>query len=229
MTMPVTIDVPNTALTADSDFFDSLAAQTKLAINAMKADYVSTKGKMFTFPSGASAAELDCIVVAFNRVNALMPPYNPNQYQDPKCWAIGDDVAAMGPNPEHVPEPQATTCSLCPKDKYGTASNGGKGKACTNKIRLAIVPVAATATSDICVINVSPTGLTRWTGHYLACNQKYGNGGFARAITQIRFQATSTFPSLVFSDGGPIPDPSIIRPLHMRAREILLASPSRDE
>lgn len=229
MPVPTSTSLPAVLSADDEDFFATLASQTKLALNAMKAEYISTKGKLFTFPSGHATTELDCIVVAFNRVNALMPPYNPNQYQDPKCWAIGDDVNAMAPDPNQVAEAQDITCLACPKNKYGTAANGGKGKACTNRIRLAIVPVDANADSDISIINVSPTGLTRWTGYYTECERAFGSGGFSRCITQIRFMAGTTFPSLTFKAEGPIKDPTIIRPLYFRAREILLASPSRDE
>jgi hypothetical protein len=40
-----------------------------------------------------------------------------------------------------VPHPQNTICATCPRNAWGSAPNGGKGKACGDHRRLAVVPL----------------------------------------------------------------------------------------
>lgn len=67
--------------------------------------------------------------------------YDPNNAAPPTCYAFGRDETTMGPHPDIVARDQAQheTCQGCPMNAYGTA-NTGKGKACSNRRRLALVP-----------------------------------------------------------------------------------------
>lgn len=40
-----------------------------------------------------------------------------------------------------VPKKQANVCATCPRNQWNTAPNGGKGKACSDSRRLAVVPL----------------------------------------------------------------------------------------
>lgn len=55
----------------------------------------------------------------------------------PDCFSSN----GMVPDPG-VPTPQANTCTLCPHNAFGSAPGTGKGKACSDDKRLAIVPLA---------------------------------------------------------------------------------------
>lgn len=53
-----------------------------------------------------------------------------------------DCSAANGLKPDNgVPKPQHTVCATCPKNQWGSDPRGGKGKACGDSRRLAVVPL----------------------------------------------------------------------------------------
>jgi hypothetical protein len=72
--------------------------------------------------------------------------YNPNNPQPPICYALSDKDDGLKPHPDAA-KPQATYCIECPNNQWGSDPEGGKGKACKNVRRLAIM--AATDLSKI--------------------------------------------------------------------------------
>lgn len=69
--------------------------------------------------------------------------YDPNTPASPKCFAFGHDEADMEPhdavdNDEYF-DRQHPQCSGCPQAEWGSAPTG-KGKACKNVMRIAIIP-----------------------------------------------------------------------------------------
>lgn len=75
--------------------------------------------------------------------------YNPNQIRHPACFAIGpvSDADVLAPHPNSA-KPQAATCAACPKMKWGSDPNGGRGKACQERRRLIMIPANATESAD---------------------------------------------------------------------------------
>lgn len=78
--------------------------------------------------------------------------FDPDNLAPPVCFAFckdDEDKDEMGPNPEHLKdepfEMQSSVCEDCPQNEWGSASKG-KGKACSNRRRLACLP-AGTYTS----------------------------------------------------------------------------------
>jgi len=63
--------------------------------------------------------------------------YDPNESSPPDCFAIGRDEGQMAPA-EGAPKPQSETCGECPMNVFGSAAVG-KGKACKNRRRLALI------------------------------------------------------------------------------------------
>lgn len=64
--------------------------------------------------------------------------YNPNNPQPPICYAFGDTDDDLKPHPDSA-KPQASNCAECPNNAWGSDPEGGKGKACKNVRRLAIM------------------------------------------------------------------------------------------
>jgi hypothetical protein len=54
------------------------------------------------------------------------------------CYAFGRDEDEMQPH-EAVEEKESEECSSCPQNEWGSA-NEGRGKACKNRRRLAVIP-----------------------------------------------------------------------------------------
>lgn len=207
--------------------FKKIAEQTRHALTTAKINFISIKGKLFTLLDGTTTPKIACVIVDFIRINTLMPPYNPNVKVNPKCWAFGRDDTALTPS-SNSPAIQAATCAECPQNKYGSATNGSRGKACANTYRLAIAPPDATIDSDLAMLKVSPTGLERWRRYVGQTELAFGAGGFCKVITQITFDPNRDYPSLIFSALEPIKHPEIILALCKRAQEEILVEPNRD-
>lgn len=86
--------------------------------------------------------QIACVIVDSVLENTYYAArYNPEAVTPPTCYAVGRDLADMAPDmPQHPHfKPQSEQCSGCPMAEYGT-SDTGKGKACGNKRRIALLP-----------------------------------------------------------------------------------------
>ena len=216
----------NALINYDAEFA-KIAEETRNSLAPTKGNHISTKGKIFTFPGGATQPNFDCIVLDFIRINQLMTPYNPNVRGVTKCWAMGRNEHLLAPS-ETATHKQADNCGACAMNKYGSATNGGKGKACQNLYRLAIVPPDAGPENDIWLVKVSPTGLSNWSHYVKMANTQIGEAGFCRIITNLSFDPNKDYPSLIFKMAGPISHPEVVLNLRMRAREAVMTEPSAD-
>lgn len=63
--------------------------------------------------------------------------YNPDNSQGPKCYGFGRDEETIKPH-DNVKEPNADRCKDCEFNQWGSAEVG-RGKACKNRRRLAVV------------------------------------------------------------------------------------------
>lgn len=204
-----------------SEMLASYAGQLTENLAQTSSNYIKTAGKLFTLPNGTSGPSIDCVVLDFIRINRLMPPFNPMKPTPPLCWAIGRKEAELAPTCENK---QAERCATCPKNTFGS-SGTGRGKACANGYRLAVVPPDANGNSEVWILNVSPTALKRFNGHVAACRTLTPLGVLG-VVTRVSFLPTMAQPSLVFAAG---PQHQIqqadLFALVERANEAVLASP----
>lgn len=207
---------------------DKIAEKLQSAVPEISGNYIKTKQKVFTLPDGTMLQTIDCIILDSVTLNTLMPPYQPNSRQAALCAAIGRDPKTMGPSKE-VTNPQSDVCITCPKNQWGSNQNG-KTKACSNKIRLAVVPPDAGDGSPIWFLTITPSGLGRWASYYNAIVTKHGKGGLLRVVTEVSFVKTVDYPTLQFKELRIIEDnnlATIIR-LHNAADQIILTNPHVD-
>ena len=64
--------------------------------------------------------------------------YDPDNPEDPTCFAVGR-LEGLAPHADAA-KPQAHACAECKLNRYGSADTG-RGKACANKLRIAVVSV----------------------------------------------------------------------------------------
>jgi hypothetical protein len=108
-------------------------------------------------PDGRVHPALEVVVVDYRFVNTWYDKrYVPGQMESPACWALSGDYAAMAPD-ESSDKPQHATCEGCPKNEWGSAGGGSKGKACSNKMRIAVCTPDATSDSPVYTIDLPPT------------------------------------------------------------------------
>lgn len=109
---------------------------------------ISTKSGVLTVDEKpVPGNELDVVVlVAVHENQKFDGPYNPNAHQIPSCYAFGDPDAedpegSMAPHEESTDKQGDDNglCANCWANAMGSDPGGGRGKACKNVRRLALI------------------------------------------------------------------------------------------
>ena len=136
---------PSSALTAydpewAKEFEDHIGRSSATASGTVGWPFISLKGGQFNYNNEANDGPLDVVILGAIRENAFYTEaYDPNNPQSPVCFALDYDEATMAP-PETLETRESETCAGCPLNAFGSDPEGGKGKACKNSVRLALVP-----------------------------------------------------------------------------------------
>ena len=136
--------------TAVVDWEAEMAEQAKIAAAAQRAS--GGGGKFFSMKSGQLSYDgvalpgnqMAVIILADTIENSYYDtPYDPDTPTSPKCFAFAKDEADLEPHEAVDNDPyferQHDTCNGCPQNAWGSARTG-KGKACSNVMRLAMIP-----------------------------------------------------------------------------------------
>src|SRR5687767_3252451 len=132
--------------------------------------FISCRGAAFHYHGTKLENPLQVIVLDHILENAYYEgDFDPDQPASPVCFALDRDVKDMKPHDLSVKK-QHPTCAGCPRNEFGTAERG-KGKACKNVRRLAIMlpgQLDNAATADIAYLKPPVTSVKEWS--------KYVNG-----------------------------------------------------
>lgn len=106
----------------------------------------------WALPNGKTSIEpLNVIILGWRWINRYYPgAFDASDIKSPDCWAVGQEPELLAPVGGE--DQQHTDCASCPMNKFGS---NGKGKACRNGARIAMV--AADLKSDIVYFDVAPT------------------------------------------------------------------------
>ena len=94
--------------------------------------------------------------------------YDPTNPTSPHCYAIGETEDDLKPHPNAL-APQNDTCAGCPKNEWKSDPNGGKGKACKNVRRLAMIAAPDASTpegvqkAEVAVAKLPVTSVKNWS------------------------------------------------------------------
>ena len=127
--------------------------------------FITTRGGILKYGEEELPGNEMCVIVldAIHENTYYPDKFNPNAVLPPKCFALGRSEKEMEPH-ENVLDPddegadesyfelQADSCADCEWAEWGSADTG-KGKACSNRRRLAIIPAG----------RFSPTGKRKET------------------------------------------------------------------
>lgn len=111
--------------------------------------FLSTKGGVLTYRDNPIANNQLEVVILSSPVERLYytQRYDPTNPAGPVCFALGPTLSGLKPN--HLStEKQSEMCVGCPKDQWGSATNGGKGKACAEKRRLLVMTADSAVSVD---------------------------------------------------------------------------------
>lgn len=129
-----------------------------------------------------------------------------------------DCASANGITPDQgVPKKQSEVCAMCPRNAWGSAPGGGKGKACGDHRRLAVVPLADLRNETFggplllrCPA-ASLQDMAAFDARYKAMGYPYFTMGL-----KISFDPQESFPKFVFQAIRPLNDAEAAIVLELR-------------
>ena len=142
---PKMTEKPSTQLTM---WEDEMAKAAKAVAKTERASVnkISFKSGVMTYMDSPMKDNiLDCVVLAAVKENVYYTEkYRAADISPPACFALALPEDDLIPHAD-VPEPQSTTCSVCPMFQWGSDPEGGRGKACKERRRLAVIPLPSSA------------------------------------------------------------------------------------
>lgn len=156
---------------------------------------INTKGKAFTLPDGTVInGKLTAIIVDYRFNNTYYKQaWDGQSANRPDCVATGKNQDDLVPNAD-IKDPVHHECATCPMNEWGSASNGRGGKACQNKVRLAIITADADDRAPVYYLDLTPTALPSFNAFMDNANK----AGLLpiQLIAELSFDEKSTFPSI---------------------------------
>lgn len=161
-------------------------------------------GKFISFRGGRISIDgqpvkdnkLSVIVIDWVYENVLyVDSFDPDNPAPPVCFAFGPRDArgfsvedGMAPHPDAI-EPQHEQCYGCEKNVFGSAEKG-RGKACSNRVRLAclsgdLLEQPAIENGDVRYVKIPVTSTAGWWNYVRGLRDAFKIPPFA-AITELR-------------------------------------------
>ena len=146
---------PGTAIIPWQERMKSITRATQQA-EKPQGGFISFKGGRMTFNDEILPGDkINCIIVDYRFDNEFYPEkYDPKKKVSPVCFAITKPGEVLAPHKD-AEDPQNDTCEGCLRNEWGSALDGGKGKACKTSRRLHIIAADdATSPDDIAKASV---------------------------------------------------------------------------
>lgn len=189
-------------------------------------DRIKISNKQFTLPGGTTFDFLDVVIVDAVYANRYYgSAYDKNTIVPPDCFATSPTEVGLVPSP-NSPEVQHTSCSGCPQNVFGSAIIG-KGKACKNRMLLAILPTDATNETPFSILDISPTAVKGFNSYANAVTTALGRPLYG-VISHIECNPSLKEDVAVFVNPYKLEDSDFILMLRSRlaeARERLMVEP----
>lgn len=91
--------------------------------------------------------------------------FNPNDPSPPTCFAFAEKDEELAPH-ESVESPQNTQCAGCKWNEWKSDPDGGKGKACKNSRRIAVMTandLVNVDKADVALARIPVTSVKNWS------------------------------------------------------------------
>jgi hypothetical protein len=135
------------------DWQKEMEAQAKIASEMQRSaggggKFFSVKAGQLSYDDVAMPGNQAAVVVLADIIENCFydAAYDPNTPASPKCFAFAHSEAELEPHEAVDNDPyferQHATCNGCPQNEWGSARQG-RGKACSNVMRLALIPAGA--------------------------------------------------------------------------------------
>lgn len=155
-----------------ANYDEMLAKLAKKATSVEKPSSatIGTRAGILTYGGQPVAGnKLQIIVLESRHVNKYYEDgYDSDNPKNPVCFAYSPDGENMVPHPK-ASKPQYDNCKDCPMNKWGSAGEGRKGKACKNTRHLAMLPMDVKAadipTAEVAMISLPVTSVQNWSNY----------------------------------------------------------------
>lgn len=209
-----------------ANYDEMLAAMAKkaTAIEKPTTSNVGTKAGILTLngdPVGPDN-KLSVIVIASTHANLYYEgKYDENNPTNPVCYAYSEDGENMAPHPKSS-KPQHTDCATCQWNQWESAATG-RGKACKNTRRLALIPADTTVedlkTAEIATMQLPVTSVKIWAQYVNKLSTLFARPPLGVYTTIGSVPDRDTTFKLTFLN-GPLVDVSMIMPLVQKAEAV---------
>ena len=185
--------------------------------------FISIRGGRLSF-NGAEVPGNKMSVIVIDSVyenHLYTEDFDAENPTSPVCFAFGRKDAEMSPH-EESSEPQCGDCKSCPMNQWGSAEKG-KGKACKNIRRLALIPedgLSDLANAEIAYLKVPVMSVKGWQGYVqsIANNLKRPPFGVVTEIGVAPDQKSQF--RLTFTLGQEIDDVDVLEALIARREQV---------
>lgn len=198
--------------------FANLAKKSSKGIEVGTGKFLSFSGGRMSF-AGADIPddEIRCVIVGWTHHNAYYDPdvrYDPKNPQSPICYAFGAEQDEMEPL-DSVPEKQCENCAECPFNQFESAKSG-KGKACKNTYRLALIAESDLDDLDnaeVVYASIPPKSLKNWANYLGKDLDKLGRPHWSVITLMSRVPDSESQFRVTFKCEEVIEDTSLFGPL----------------
>jgi hypothetical protein len=192
-------------------------AKKATAIEKPTTSNIGTRAGILTY-NGTPVPDnkLNVIIIASTHANLYYEgKYDEKNPTNPVCYAYSEDGENMVPHPKSS-KPQHTDCATCQWNAWESDPEGGRGKACKNSRRLALIPADTTVedlkTAEIATLQLPVTSVKVWAQYVNKLDALFARPplGVYTTIGSVPDRLT-TF-KLTFLN-GPLVDVSMVMPL----------------
>lgn len=189
------------------------AAAKKVVLPSAKS--FSIRGGQLTFGGVAIPNnELRAVIVGFVYENQYyVDSYDPDSVQTPVCYAFGTDEDEMAPS-EDVHEQQCGDCASCPMNQWDSGPNG-KGKACKNVLRLALISeedLENIEEAEIASLKIPVTSRMNFLAYFANDIAKKLSRPIWSVVTEVTVKM-EPYPKVYFKFADKITDSKLFAPL----------------
>lgn len=153
----------------------AVAAKAVAKTERVSTNRISTQSGVLSYMDQALPDnELECIILASAWEHTYYTErYKKGEIRPPACFALGlpdaeGNAPIMYPH-EDVPDPQASACKSCVRFEWGSDPDGGRGKACKEKRRIALIPAPSAPEeiegSEMALMTVPVMSVKNWAGY----------------------------------------------------------------
>lgn len=164
------------------------------------------------------APSIDVVLIKANKQNSKV--FYLKGYQDGAENQKPDCFSNTGTHPDpSVENPQSKSCATCPHSQWGSkiGDNGGKGKACSDSVRLAVSQ--PDMLNDPYLLRVPPATI-KALGEYGKALAKRGVP-YTAVVTKIGFDMESPTPKLTFKAVGFLSDSAYAEAQEIAAGDVV--------